>query len=427
MLRPMAVLATGVFGTLAAAAFATAANPRTFPYKAYVTANDVYVRSGPGENYYPTERVKAGTEVEVYRHDPGGWYAIRPLPESFTWVSGRYLKPGTDGLAEVVGDAVAARVGSQFSDIRDVHQVRLERGEIVELLGAKQVGTGPSAATWYKIAPPSGEFRWISGKYVDRDYPRDGLRKTGGEVSPLVQPHRAGVENVSSTAASLPAPPPKGPAGRSAHSEGPPQVPLHAVAGAVEVPAAALRHVSPEEFQAELDDTSAELSIMLAEEPTVWNCGELARRAEGLLDQAQTAVERGNARLLATRIAQAEDIRRRWDAVAEVRSDTERRNQQLAQIARTRSALPRPQRAEDRFDGVGRLTRVVPPALGAPRYALVDERGDVRCYVNPAPGVNMNYYVGRQVGVSGVRSFNPEQRAEVVTAKHVSALDSRLR
>jgi len=195
----------------------------------------------------------------------------------------------------------------------------------------------------------------------------------------------------------------------------------------VEVPAAAMRHVSPEEFQAELDEISAELSIMLAEEPTVWNCEELARRAQMLLDQAQTAVERGSARLLATRIAQAEDIRRRYDAVAEVRTDTERRNQQLAEIARTRSAVPRPQRADDRFDGVGRLTRVVPPALGAPRYALVDERGDVRCYVNPAPGVNMNYYVGRQVGVSGVRSFNPEQRAEIVTAKHVSALETRLR
>jgi hypothetical protein len=421
----MAVLAIGVLGTLAAAAPPT--NPRTFPYKAYVTANDVYVRSGPGENYYPTEKVKAGTEVEVYRHDPGGWYAIRPLPDSFTWVSGRYLKPGTDGLAEVVGDAVAARVGSQFSDIRDVHQVRLDRGEIVELRGTKQVGTGPGAVTWYRISPPSGEFRWISGKYVDRDYPQDGLRKTGGEVSPLVQPQRAGVQNVSSTAASMPAPAPKGAAGRFSPAAGALAASPPTAAGAVEVPAAAMRHASPEEFQGELDDISAELSIMLAEEPTVWNCGELTRRSQALLDQAQTAVERGSARLLATRIAQAEDIRRRYDAVAEVRSDTERRNQQLADIARTRSALPRAQRAEDRFDGVGRLTRVVPPTLGAPRYALVDERGDVRCYVNPAPGVNMNYYIGRQVGVSGVRTFNPEQRAEIVTAKHVSALDTRLR
>ena len=51
----------------------------TFPYKATVASEDVYVRSGPGQNYYPTDKLKRGQEVEVYRHDPGGWCAIRPV------------------------------------------------------------------------------------------------------------------------------------------------------------------------------------------------------------------------------------------------------------------------------------------------------------------------------------------------------------
>ena len=59
---------------------------------------------------------------------------------SFAWVSGRYLEVGEDGLATVSGDRVAARVGSEFSDIRDVIQVRLHRGEIVEVLGTKELG-----------------------------------------------------------------------------------------------------------------------------------------------------------------------------------------------------------------------------------------------------------------------------------------------
>ena len=62
-----------------------------FPYKTFVAADDVYVRSGPGQNYYPTDKLKRGDEVEVYRHDPGGWCAIRPVPGSFAWVSGRFL------------------------------------------------------------------------------------------------------------------------------------------------------------------------------------------------------------------------------------------------------------------------------------------------------------------------------------------------
>ena len=74
---------------------AEAAPEGTFPYKAFVTADDVYVRSGPGDNYYPTDKLKAGDEVEVYRHDPGGWLAIRPVPGSFCWVAGRFLQLGT--------------------------------------------------------------------------------------------------------------------------------------------------------------------------------------------------------------------------------------------------------------------------------------------------------------------------------------------
>ena len=52
--------------------------------------------------------------------------------------------------------------------MRDVIQVRLDRGEKVEILEAKRFNTGPGAQTWYKISPPAGEFRWISGKYVEQ-------------------------------------------------------------------------------------------------------------------------------------------------------------------------------------------------------------------------------------------------------------------
>ncbi len=138
--------------------------------------------------------------------------------------------------------------------------------------------------------------------------------------------------------------------------------------------ATAARALSPQQFQSELDDINVELSIMLAEEPTVWNCQELAERAQALVAQAQTAVERGHARVLSTRIAQAEDIKRRFEQVNQARADTDRRNNQLSEIVRVRGTASTAVQAESRFDGVGRLTRVVPPQFGAPRYALVDDR-----------------------------------------------------
>ena len=108
-----------------------------FPYIAYINSDDVYVRSGPGRNYYPTDKLAKGGKVEVYRHDPGGWYAIRPPAQSFSWVSSRHLELADAGLAKVNAPRVVARVGSAFSEVRDVIQVRLDRGEIVELVDAR--------------------------------------------------------------------------------------------------------------------------------------------------------------------------------------------------------------------------------------------------------------------------------------------------
>ncbi len=149
----------------------SAATAAEFPYIAYVSSDDVYVRSGPGKNYYPTAKLKRGEQVEVYRHDPGGWYAIRPPRQSFSWVSARQLDPAEKNLAVVNTDRAVARVGSIFSDMRDVIQVRLNQGERVERVELEPVGDGK----WYKIAPPAGEFRWIHREYLDRHPVADDL------------------------------------------------------------------------------------------------------------------------------------------------------------------------------------------------------------------------------------------------------------
>src|SRR5262245_22397893 len=67
-----------------------------------------------------------------------------------------------DGVAEISKPNVAARVGSRLSAQRDVVQVRLKEGEKVAILGRDEREGG----LWYKIAPPSGEFRWIQAKDI---------------------------------------------------------------------------------------------------------------------------------------------------------------------------------------------------------------------------------------------------------------------
>jgi len=137
-----------------------------FPYKALVIAENAYTRSGPGQDYYPTDPLRRGQEIEVYRHNTDGWCAIRPVEGSFTWVPGRYLRPTEGHLAAVTDEGVAARVGSGVSNARDVVQVRLHQGEVVEILETPRGADWDEGGGWYKIAPPSGEFRWVAAQDI---------------------------------------------------------------------------------------------------------------------------------------------------------------------------------------------------------------------------------------------------------------------
>ncbi len=354
-----------------------AAAEQTFPYTAYVTADEVFVRSGPGENYYATDKLKAGTAVEVYRHDPGGWYAIRPPKDSFSWVSSRHLQLDGKNLATVTDERVASRVGSRLSDVRDIIQVRLHKGETVEIiephgreLNNRELNGSP-APPWYKIAPPPGEFRWVSGRFVDRDYKTDGVRRTSseGNRADKWQGDRA---------------PPAG--------------------------------AATEPFQRQLDQIDLELSAMIVEDPNFWDVGALKQRTETLFNQSETASEQGRARMLLSKITRFEDIKRRKQALAAVRPE-------LAQPDPLPMTHLPPDEGDGRFDAAGQLIRVPNPKPGGPQYAILDANGNMRCYVSPAPGVNLRSYVGRQVGVTGIRGYIPDERATHIMARHVSVVD----
>ncbi len=255
-----------------------------FPYVAYVNAADVYVRSGPGRDYYPTNKLQKGQRVEVYRHDPGGWLAVRPPRGSFSWVSSRHLDLEVDDLAAVNADRVVARVGSNFSDVRDVIQVRLDRDEKVVVLEPPQPDS-----PWCKIEPPAGEFRWVFAKYVDRELPAD-LAADVQEAGPYNASGAFAAEDTDSVRLT-----------GGEQQSAPPTDP--AFAGDL----ARLR---------ELEHIDMELSEVVAEDISTWSFDELHRRAELALRAAEGSLERGRARVLLDKISRFDDIKRRNDALS---------------------------------------------------------------------------------------------------------------
>jgi uncharacterized protein YgiM (DUF1202 family) len=483
-----------VFGSASGAL----AQEQTFPYTAHVLAEDVYVRSGPGKSYYPTDKMTSGDEIEVYRHDPGGWLAIRPPEGSFSWVSARFLRPLGNGLAVVTGEEVVSRVGSRFSNVRDAIQVRLEKGEQVELIEEQTV----QGQSWYKIAPPAGEFRWISASYVNRELSASGLSEPRsltnlapeGEVADAATYQQAGISTTQLVAAQeaierrlaeadpgaqlagydepafdsnvqtaqyqevLPrrqsaaslrprentarlAPPvaPERSWSASTESTGTSRVPLQLPKGGLN-------------FSAELATIDIDLGSIIANEPTTWNFHEISARLEILSRVATTGLQRGQVREMESKVARLDEIRLRNIALAAGRPLTGGVGTSQGMLAANSLPLP-PQTgisapgaataapagsgttlpfigaaagsstAPSEFDGEGVLRPVVSKRRNAPRFALVDAAGNVSSFVTPAPGLNLQPYVGQKVGMIGTRGFMQELRKPHVMAKRVSLLD----
>jgi hypothetical protein len=177
---------------LAAASPAAAAPPTDFPYRATVIGDDAVVRSGPGETHYGTDRLAAGSEVEVYRHDPGGWMAIRPPAGSFSLVRRDEVELLPDGLARVSQPDTLAWVGTRLNPVsKPLWQIRLREGEKLEVLGAvdrQQYELDEKQPDWIQIEPPAGEFRWIAASDIEAVTPRDSTAVDAAAAVPDAPP-----------------------------------------------------------------------------------------------------------------------------------------------------------------------------------------------------------------------------------------------
>jgi hypothetical protein len=56
---------------------------------------------------------------------------------------------------------------------------------------------------------------------------------------------------------------------------------------------------------------------------------------------------------------------------------------------------------DTRFDGTGWLLPVHSTKRNAPPYALLDDDGNILQFVSPAPGLNLNRYLKKEVGIIG--------------------------
>ncbi len=140
-----------------------------FPYIAEITGNDVYIRSGPGTDHYYCGKLNMGDRVKVVSSQ-FGWSRIVPTVDCFSWIPIQYISINIDDptIGTVTGNNVRVYAGSDYFE--PIHsnaiQLKLNRLDKIKLLGEEKDG-------YYKIAPPTGAYLWVSTQYTKPIKPVD--------------------------------------------------------------------------------------------------------------------------------------------------------------------------------------------------------------------------------------------------------------
>jgi len=132
-----------------------------FSTSGVIISNAVFIRCGPGENYYPTMKLDKGAKVKVVgaKFD---WLKVTPPDGSFCYVARLYVDRHGDGkVGRVIKDSINVRAGSSLSALKIGILCELNQGEEVEILGEEQ--------EYFKIKPPEKAYLYINKKFVEPD------------------------------------------------------------------------------------------------------------------------------------------------------------------------------------------------------------------------------------------------------------------
>jgi hypothetical protein len=448
-----------------------AASP--FPATVRVAAAHTYLRAGPSNDFYPTERLAYGQSVEVWSIDPAGsgYCAVRPVEGSFSWIRAADVDAETrlgetpaDGAAPaipagsytgvIVADGAVARIGSQLNDLRHVAQVSLEAGERVRVIEQVRITEGRHAGLWSRIEPPPGEFRWVL--LADLELPpalaalapqpaREAeaatgasaaeaalaIKEAGDAIALAVNEARESAAPQPTATADPPALEPVPltqrlfsgwlPMGTSVFDATPRPGPVATTSGGA-------AGVSDE-----LADIDLALSLAVTGPTDQWNLVQLRERLRVAAQQTTTQSERLRAEAIDARLMRFESIQNKQRAmVAATPADSSplRLGSMWSSLSGVGTRPIRPGvmaggapaggqptwTPPSMMESTGRLATVVSRRPDAPRWAIVDENNTVLAFVAPQAGVNLAPLVGQQVSVRGAQGYMPEYKRPYLVA-----------
>ncbi len=204
LLQRLLCVSLAFFATTSALSAVAQSDLSSEPYVVFVAEDSAYARCGPAGDYYRTDPLRHGQALEVYAETDDGWLGIRPPEESFCWVIAETIELNSNGdFGTIIEDKTVAWIGTHLGRAKKYRwQVQLAKGEEITIIGRSEREGPDGPQLWYRIVPPSGEFRWVH---------RDQVVETSEDLV-------ASVRKTKSTTEFLPAAPARKPSSTEART-----------------------------------------------------------------------------------------------------------------------------------------------------------------------------------------------------------------
>jgi len=346
----------------------------SFPYTAEITGDDVYVRSGPGTNFYHCGKLNTGDRVKVVGKQ-FSWSRIVPPADSFSWISMQYvtINPTDPKVGTVTGDNVRVYAGSDF--VKPLYsttlQGKLSKGEKVKLLGEQM-------DDYYKIAAPPFAYLWVSTS-LTKAVPEPVVVTP---VVPVPSPVETKVE---------------------------PNEPADANAAVEVVPEPVVVPKSPLEKYRELQEQVKAEHAKPAEKQ------DYTDLKKALLEIANDKEAGNAARFSQFVVNQIEGYELALSVVKEVKLQNEQLAKVRAGINKARTTRLAEVETMGKFAIVGEFQTY--QTYGPGHYRIVDKAGKMLCYALPAGAaskMDLKGFIGQKVGLVGtIEPHLPTKKALV--------------
>ena len=356
------------------------------PYMAEITGDNLYVRSGPGTNFYECSKLSKGDKVKVIGKQ-FSWARIVPPAGSFSWISMQYVSidTGNPTLGTVTGDRVRVYAGSdtQRPLYSTTLQGKLDKGDKVKLFGEQ-------LDDYYKIVPPSFAYLWVSINFTK---PLPSVEVVAPAVeTPAVKPPAVKPPAVEPTAEP---------------NETPAEV----------VPEPVPTETMLEKYNSLREQVEAERAKPRSQQ-------NYTSMKEALIKIAENETDDKVARYAAFVLKQVEGFELALAVTKQVQLQNEQLQKIKERINKARAARLAGFQDLGRFAAVGRLRTFT--TYGPGHYRIINEAGKTVCYALPTDQVSkvkLSRLIDRKVGLVGTIEPHPQSAGALVRFTEIAELD----